>query len=215
MFNGKLIAHGYEQRRLRILAEEALGPNVLDLGYADRPNRYLAERKDLRVTGFDLNPTTDSGYAETVQGDVTKLPAGLGDRRFDSIIAGELIEHLEDPYAFLRRLRGLLTPGGHLVLSTPNPLSFPMVLCELTGDRHHFYAKGHTYSFPPRWMERMLDFAGFELLRTRAVGIWLPGVLIPWSPKALSYQIAYIARPTPTVAAAPEAHPLERADARA
>jgi SAM-dependent methyltransferase len=214
-----LIAHGYEDRRLRILAEEAVGPNVLDLGYAQTPNRYLVAREGLRVTGFDLETKPGSGYAETVQGDVTELPGALGDRRFDTVIAGELIEHLEQPYDFLRQLCALLTPNGNLVLSTPNPLSFPMMLCELAGDRRHFYFKGHTYSFPPRWMERMLSLAGFDLLRTRAVGLWLPGFVIPWAPTTLSYQVVYIARPKAALAgvgaATPAARPLSRAHAPA
>jgi 2-polyprenyl-3-methyl-5-hydroxy-6-metoxy-1,4-benzoquinol methylase len=195
-----IVARSYEDRRLRIMAEEARGPRVLDLGYAHSPNPYLVQRRELQVTGVDLEPTTDSGYHDTLCADVTQLPGPLGERRFDSVLAGELIEHLEDPYDFLRRTRDLLAPGGRIVLSTPNPLSFPMVICELAGDRKHFYSKYHTYSFPPRWVERMLAIAGFELLRTRAVGLWCPGVVIPWAPTTLSYQNVYVATPKPASA---------------
>jgi len=43
------------------------------------------------------------------------------DQRFDTITAGELIEHLENPGAFLRTAAAHLAPGGRIVLTTPTP----------------------------------------------------------------------------------------------
>jgi 2-polyprenyl-3-methyl-5-hydroxy-6-metoxy-1,4-benzoquinol methylase len=44
-------------------------------------------------------------------------------RRFDTIVAGELIEHLSRPGAFLAKAKQHLAPGGRIVVSTPNPFS--------------------------------------------------------------------------------------------
>ena len=44
-------------------------------------------------------------------------------RRFDTILAGELIEHLSNPGAFLARCHAHLKPGGRVILSTPFPFS--------------------------------------------------------------------------------------------
>ena len=58
---------------------------------------------------------------------------------FDVIIASEVIEHVEDPDAFLDNLRGLLAPDGRLVLTLPNGLgpfelaSFIETVAHLTG----------------------------------------------------------------------------------
>lgn len=43
----------------------------------------------------------------------------------DFITAGEIIEHLEDPLAFLRKLSALLSPAGALYLTTP--VNAPMI----------------------------------------------------------------------------------------
>jgi SAM-dependent methyltransferase len=42
------------------------------------------------------------------------------DRKFDTVFAGEIIEHLDDFHGFLTSVRRHLTPGGQLVLTTPN-----------------------------------------------------------------------------------------------
>jgi 2-polyprenyl-3-methyl-5-hydroxy-6-metoxy-1,4-benzoquinol methylase len=47
------------------------------------------------------------------------ITVDLGDT-FDVIVAGELIEHIEDPAAFLRNMRKHLTSDGELVITTPN-----------------------------------------------------------------------------------------------
>jgi 2-polyprenyl-3-methyl-5-hydroxy-6-metoxy-1,4-benzoquinol methylase len=52
------------------------------------------------------------------------LPAGSG----DVVAALETIEHLENPWAFVRRLVPLARPGGWIVISTPNQLSLLSLL---------------------------------------------------------------------------------------
>lgn len=54
------------------------------------------------------------GHAESIE---TVIPEG---QRFDVIYMGQSIEHLDDPAQALQRLRRLLSPGGVIVVSTPN-----------------------------------------------------------------------------------------------
>jgi SAM-dependent methyltransferase len=42
------------------------------------------------------------------------------DARFGVVIASEVLEHVDDPAAFLAMLRGRVAPGGRLVLTVPN-----------------------------------------------------------------------------------------------
>lgn len=41
-------------------------------------------------------------------------------RQFDVVIASEVLEHVEDPAAFVLHLRGFLRQGGRLVITVPN-----------------------------------------------------------------------------------------------
>src|SRR5665648_169682 len=44
--------------------------------------------------------------------------------KFDTIVAGELIEHLSNPGSFLENSINHLKPDGQLIITTPNPFSF-------------------------------------------------------------------------------------------
>jgi ubiquinone/menaquinone biosynthesis C-methylase UbiE len=41
------------------------------------------------------------------------------DRKYDFVVAGEILEHLEEPRKLLARIRGMLSPQGHAFISTP------------------------------------------------------------------------------------------------
>lgn len=181
----------YEEKRLRILAELTEGRTVLDLGYAQQPNPYL---RGVHRVGVDLKrPSSGPEYEEQIVGDVTHVDELLAGRTFDTILCGELIEHLENPYAFLRRLRTLLATDGRLVLSTPNPLAFPVVIAEALQLHGYFYTRDHLYYFLPRWVDRLLEATGYHVEMKRAVGLWTPWFVVS-SPVALSYQVVYVAR---------------------
>jgi SAM-dependent methyltransferase len=183
----------YEARRLRLLAGFAEG-NVLDIGYAAMPNPHLLH---LECTGLDLLPPPDTGphYSTYIQGDVSEVGVMVGDRRFSTIVCGEFIEHMEEPYRFLRDIRPLLKANGRVILSTPNPLGFPVIFLEAIRSKAFFYSADHTYYFTPRWVERLLGGAGYEVTNVKSVGVWLPRGYLPWCPVAMSYQVIYVAKP--------------------
>jgi 2-polyprenyl-3-methyl-5-hydroxy-6-metoxy-1,4-benzoquinol methylase len=184
----------YEDRRLRLLASEAGSGSVLDVGYAQLPNPYLS-RPDREVTGVDLNPPpANCAYEQVVQGDVMECRSQFGANAFDTVIAGEVIEHVENPYSLLREIRSIIRPDGRLVLSTPNPLGFPVIVAELLRSHRYFYSADHRHYFLPRWVERMLAQTGFKLVRIRPVGLWVPYLHLPWSPNWLSYQLVYVSQ---------------------
>ncbi|MCF7222044.1 class I SAM-dependent methyltransferase [Marilutibacter chinensis] len=184
--------HVDESLRMRRLAAAVAGcDEVLDLGWAQIPNRFLCNR---RVVGFDLDDAALPGnYHAAVTGDVRKMRHLLGTAEFDAIVAGEIIEHVEDPYGFLRDCHHLLRAGGKLALSTPNPNSPIERLLTLTLNRKFFYTREHLCLYPQRWLIRMLENCGFKDVRLRSGGFPLPFIGTVPFPRPWCHQTIAIA----------------------
>jgi len=105
---------------------------------------------------------------------------------YDLVIAIEIIEHLENPWHFIREIRKLLRKGGVLILTTPNVDSLLDRLVYLT-DGHPFYfgARGYVNSgghitMVPDWLLRLVaGEAGFDHVMLNAevdtkphTGVW-------------------------------------------
>jgi SAM-dependent methyltransferase len=118
----------------------ARGKRVVDLGFVDA-GRMTAKRDDgtwlhgrLRsvardVIGIDFNGdgvqrARAMGFAAYEADCQDKADLGaLALPPADLVIAGELIEHLDQPGAFLEAIKVLIRPGGELVVTTPNAAS--------------------------------------------------------------------------------------------
>jgi 2-polyprenyl-3-methyl-5-hydroxy-6-metoxy-1,4-benzoquinol methylase len=180
----------YSRRRLRAMARAIVGETVLDIGCAAAPNPFLVGRQ---VVGFDRDPMTVAApYTEHVSGDVYAMNDLLRGRVFDTVLCGELIEHVERPFDLLRMLRVHVAPRGRLVLSTPNLLGVPIVVAEYL-NLPIWYTEEHVYAFSPRWVWRILERCGFERVSMKGCGISLPrGWWMP-APRSLSTQIVFVA----------------------
>jgi SAM-dependent methyltransferase len=82
----------------------------------------------LQNAGYDALGTDVVPAAAQLLGD-SFLPADLSegipcaDESCDVVLSIEGVEHLENPYAFLREIRRVLRPGGLCIITTPNTVS--------------------------------------------------------------------------------------------
>jgi SAM-dependent methyltransferase len=110
--------------------------DVLDLGCGTGSLSLLAAEHGHRVTGVDLSPAMiDLARAKLagrdavfLLGDAAAPP--VGEDRFDVVLVRHVLWTLPDPARVLRHWRGLLRPGGRLVLvegvwGTVTPVGIP------------------------------------------------------------------------------------------
>lgn len=96
--------------RLRFLRKNGLGKDdtILDFGCgAGLFVTYLRQHGYPNAVGYDR---FNQKYAD----------ASLLDRKYDAVLAQDVLEHAEDPEAMLAELRGLVRDGGLLCIGTPN-----------------------------------------------------------------------------------------------
>jgi 2-polyprenyl-3-methyl-5-hydroxy-6-metoxy-1,4-benzoquinol methylase len=99
---------------------------VLDVGCA---SGYLARalgERGCRVSGVEFDPAAAQEAAPALEkivvGDLDEidLPAEFAGSQFDVVVFGDVLEHLRNPLPLLRSVRGMLAPGGAVVISVPN-----------------------------------------------------------------------------------------------
>jgi SAM-dependent methyltransferase len=120
----------FHHRLIALLAAHAApGATVLEVGCGGSVWLPALARRGAACWGVDYSRAglqllertlrRQAVAATLVEGDVLD-PALLGDRRFDLVYSVGLVEHFSPPDALLRRLAGLLAPGGALVTLVPN-----------------------------------------------------------------------------------------------
>lgn len=97
-----------------------------------------------RYVGVDAVPYEDfPSEAEFCRGDLDAGPISLPDACADSVASVETIEHLENPRAFIRELTRLAKPGGWIIVTTPNQLSFLSLLTLILKRRFNAFQDVH------------------------------------------------------------------------
>lgn len=173
------------------------GARVLDVGCGAGRISYNVgiRRPDTRVTGLDVSEASlrlaavqghECSNVVYVQGTLADLPEG---QKFDSCLLFEVLEHVADPGALLGTIRSRLTPGGCLLLSTPNWCSLGRAvidpvwlnLLRLAGKVRHpsrewrpwrdGYSSEHVKEYTWFWVAGALGSAGFRIAYTTGLAL--------------------------------------------
>jgi len=111
-------------------------------------------------------------YAELELG-LTVIPkilekAGFADNSADAVLMMHVIEHVPEPDATLKEVYRILKPGGIMVLETPR---YDTLAFKLLGKRERSLScDGHIYFFTSETLAKMVNKAGFTIMRSDCVG---------------------------------------------
>jgi SAM-dependent methyltransferase len=165
---------------------EGQGRRLLDVGAADGLlSRHLSER-GWKVTAIEADPAmAAAGAPHCERMLVADLNRGVPvlDGVFDTIVCGDVLEHLADPASVLRALVGSLAPGGDVVVSVPNVAHLWVRLSLLAG-RFDYADRGildrtHLRFFTRRTLDDLLAGAGLDVVRRTATPVPLYQVVAP------------------------------------
>lgn len=172
--------------RVSYLLEQSAGKRVLHLGCTDWPytetklkggallHRQL-QRSARELTGVDMDVEGIEclrrlGFAETYYDNVEQFVAPeVRARQYDLILAGEIIEHLENPGLFLRAVQTLMTRETELIITTINAFCFFRFLYYLGGNE--MVHPDHNYYFSPAVLRKLITRCGLEVTDFRHCAI--------------------------------------------
>jgi len=149
-----------------ILAANRLQPaSIVDVGCG--AGIVLSELQrhypDARLAGFDIAPDAERFWEaprargiELTVGDFTALPAAV----CDVLLVLDVVEHLQDPFAFLARIRGR---ARHCVFHFPLDLSALSVLRE-TPLLHVRRKVGHVHYYTRSLALALLEDCGYRVI---------------------------------------------------
>ena len=164
------IAYGYHDVVLKHQGYEIYGTEQ-----TDRISRHCALPLQEGIDICDLDLCTDD------------LP--FDDGFFDIILLGEVFEHVrESPVRVLERLKRMLKPGGHLILTTPNfcritnlgmllfrrnPLEpFDNEYDSQNSDEHITDSWTHIREYTTGELQEFMKLAGFEIEELKLSTCW-------------------------------------------
>jgi SAM-dependent methyltransferase len=151
--------------RLRRIGDFKKPGRMLDIGCAAGYMLDAARGLGWEVAGVEPSPAMRERTRKELKCRVYEsLDEALaaGSQRYECVMMFEVIEHLEDPIAAMRKVRELLVPGGLIALSTPNcespgaPAGLPLDIW--------FAPPAHVSYFGARTLVSCMRQAGFDEL---------------------------------------------------
>ena len=156
-----------------------VGKSILHLGCVDSPftHERIAKGQLLHqrintinsdVTGVDLDSQgiqvmrDKLGMEKLYEGNIERLDSlGLG-KKFDVVLAPEIIEHINNPGLFFNAVSEVLKDNGTLVITVPNSLFIKSFLHAIL--RREKVHPDHNFYFSPVTLRHLIEVNGFNVV---------------------------------------------------
>lgn len=158
-------------KRFKKVKEFCVG-EILHLGVnndekGENLHNYL--KKKLKVFSVDIYGNVD--YLQDLN-----LPDWKINKKFDTVIAPEILEHIRDPLSFIKNCYKLLNKKGRIIITTPNATSliylFNPSWCVDYKDRLE-KDNSHIHSFTSGMLKFLLKTNGFKILKVEYLNEFL------------------------------------------
>ncbi|MFN7138420.1 MAG: methyltransferase domain-containing protein [Limisphaerales bacterium] len=164
--------------RITYILKQCSGKRVLHLGCTDWPytesklqQEALLHSKIAKVAKSLVGMDADQagveyfrkiGFAETYLDNVEAFNnPEVFNHDYDVIVAGEIIEHLENPGMFLRSVQKLMKPSTEIIITTINAYCFFRFVYYVLRNEH--VHPDHNYYFSPIVLKKLITRCGLEV----------------------------------------------------
>jgi len=114
--------------------------------------QYLQQRGFTNACGYDPYGSKD-GLGN---------PAILQRGPFDYILSQDVIEHVEDPHDLLSKLNSLLSPGGYILIGTPDAANLNLNRPDCPDDYNFVHVPYHIHIYTRETLESLGRSQGWE-----------------------------------------------------
>lgn len=153
---------------------------VLEVGCgAGSSLEWLKKERDCRwVAGVEIDHTAAAAARKKLdalyEGNVEDLNLPIEEGSLDAILFPDVLEHMIDPWALIKRLQALLKPGGQIIISIPNVRHFKVLWPLLVKGEWEYQEAGildrtHLRFFTRKTALKLVD--GFEIESVTATGL--------------------------------------------
>ncbi len=111
---------------------------------------------------------------KVIIGDVSEKLNELPERFFDCIVCNDILEHLIDPFTFIKHLKRHIEPGGKIICSIPNVRYYRVIKDLLINGDWRYKESGvldmtHLRFFTKKSILRMFKKFGWEVLHIEGI----------------------------------------------
>src|SRR5262249_52033696 len=170
--------------RVAYLCELVAGKSVLDIGVVEHTRdaatsrdwlhghlkRHAARCLGVDVLEEEVKYLRAQGY-EVILADITQAPLS---EKFDVVIGGEVLEHLDAPGMYMKNCAAMLNPGGRLAITAPNPWYINAILKNCFGRYTFVDSADHVAWYDASTLFELGQRHGFELERFTGIAVHNP-----------------------------------------
>lgn len=143
--------------------------NMLDIGSSNGQIMSSAARQGWSIHGIEVNAEL---VVESIKRGLNAIHGYFPDDmpeswcNFDLVTLLDVLEHAEQPLAFLKDVSNHLKTGGLAVVQVPN---FDSLIIRLEGAKNSNFCHGHWSYFEPDTLDNTMKKAGFEKLFSETI----------------------------------------------
>ncbi len=177
---------------------------VLDVGCGNGRMGQKIKEKGNYVAGVEISQKAADVARQVLNAvhsfDIEKQwPEELQQRDFDLVVLPEILEHVFDPVYVLKSVRDALKPGGSIIITTPNFMTWTNRMRFLVGSFQYqeqgMFDFGHIRWFTYQYLREVLEKTGFKTTDERH--IIFPGKLtavLKYFPSLFAFQFVLKAK---------------------